>query len=73
MVVITKAILNKFGQRYSDVADTLNEWYMVVKAADWKNLAALKQTIQFSRLCGQRPACVQRKRQSVSNCYDDIL
>lgn len=44
MVVISKTTLNLFGKNHPDVADALNDWYHVVKAADWKSLADIKLT-----------------------------
>ncbi|WP_138993694.1 type II toxin-antitoxin system HigB family toxin [Larkinella sp. C7] len=44
MVIISKTILNEFGQRHADSIGALNEWYTVVKASDWNSLADLKQT-----------------------------
>lgn len=44
MVVITKTILNLFGVQHSDAAGALNDWYETVKAADWQNMADIKQT-----------------------------
>ncbi len=43
MVVISKTILNDFGQQHADAIDALNEWYAVVKAADWNSLADVRQ------------------------------
>lgn len=44
MVVITKTILNQFGLQHADTLSAFNEWYATVKAADWANLADVKQT-----------------------------
>lgn len=44
MVIITKTILNEFGRQHTDAMLALNEWYAVVKAADWNSLADIKQT-----------------------------
>ena len=44
MVIITKTILNEFGLQYTGAAVALNEWYAIVKAADWQSLADVKQT-----------------------------
>ena len=45
MVIITKSTLNEFAQQHPDAATALNDWYALVKAADWNNLAAVKQTV----------------------------
>ena len=44
MVIITKTILNEFGRQHTDAMSALNEWYAVVKVADWNSLADIKQT-----------------------------
>lgn len=44
MIIITKTILNEFGRQHTDAMPALNEWYAVVKAADWNSLANIKQT-----------------------------
>ena len=44
MVIITKTILNEFGRQHTDAMPALNEWYAVVKAADWNSFADIKQT-----------------------------
>jgi mRNA interferase HigB len=44
MVIITKTILNEFGRQHTDVMPALNEWYAVVKTADWNSLADIRQT-----------------------------
>ncbi len=44
MVIITKTILNAFGHQHTGAMLALNEWYAVVKAADWNSLADIKQT-----------------------------
>jgi len=44
VVVISKAVLNKFGETHADVASALNDWYATVKNADWGSFADVKQT-----------------------------
>ncbi|GAB2597837.1 type II toxin-antitoxin system HigB family toxin [Spirosoma areae] len=44
MVVISKTALNLFGEKHPDVTTALNDWYDIVKNADWQNLAALRRT-----------------------------
>jgi mRNA interferase HigB len=44
MVVISKSILRDFGLEHGDAIDALNDWYNVVKGADWSNLNELRQT-----------------------------
>jgi mRNA interferase HigB len=44
MVIISKTQLTEFGKSYPDSINALNEWYRIVKKADWGNIAAVKQT-----------------------------
>ena len=44
IVVITKGILTRFGTEHPDVTSVLNNWYDTVCAADWSNLAGVRQT-----------------------------
>lgn len=52
MVIISKTILNQFGLRHGDALTALNEWYAVVKAADWNNLTDIKQTFNSADFVG---------------------
>lgn len=44
MVIISKAVLRAFGALHPDSAHALNEWYDIVKQADWANMADIRQT-----------------------------
>lgn len=44
MVIISKTVLNRFSEDHPNATSALNDWYDIVKAADWRNLAAIKQT-----------------------------
>jgi mRNA interferase HigB len=44
MVIISKTILNDFGNEHPDVIDALNDWYRIVKDADWNTFHDIKQT-----------------------------
>ena len=44
MVVISKTILNELGKVTPDVALALNDWYTIVRAANWRTFADIKQT-----------------------------
>jgi mRNA interferase HigB len=44
MVIISKTILREFGEIYPDVIDALNDWYDLVKSADWGKISEIKQT-----------------------------
>jgi mRNA interferase HigB len=43
VVIISKAILREFGLLHPDAIEALNRWYETAKAADWGNLADLRQ------------------------------
>lgn len=43
MVIISKTILRAFGLVYPDAAGALNDWYAVVKNADWATLSDVRQ------------------------------
>lgn len=47
MVIIGKTILNEFGLQHNDAVAALNEWYTIIKVADWKSLADVRQTFNF--------------------------
>ncbi len=44
MVVISKTALNSSGKDHPGVVTALNDWYAIVKKADGRNLADVKQT-----------------------------
>ena len=44
MVVISKAMLKTFSDKYPDAEIALEKGYNDTKAADWKNFAELKKT-----------------------------
>jgi mRNA interferase HigB len=44
MVIISKTILNEFGEYHPDAADALNEWYDKTRQADWGSLADIRLT-----------------------------
>ncbi len=44
MVVISKTVLNQFSEDHPKAAFALSDWYNTVKAADWRNMAGMKQT-----------------------------
>ncbi len=52
MVIISKTQLNQFGKTHAVAVDALNEWYGIVKKADWSNLAELKQTFNSTDYVG---------------------
>lgn len=44
MVVISKAVLKVFAEKYPDCSSALEKWYEEVKRADWRNFADVKAT-----------------------------
>lgn len=44
MVIISKAILRDFSERYPESHAALYKWYEETKAAHWKDFAAIKKT-----------------------------
>ena len=43
MVIISKTALSKFAKKHPNVTVALNDWYNIVKSADWSRLADVKQ------------------------------
>lgn len=44
MVIISKAIIRNFSEKYPDAEIALQKWYEETKVADWKNFAEVKNT-----------------------------
>lgn len=45
MVVISKAVLKEFAEKYPDAEAALMKWYNEIQAADWRNFSELKKTL----------------------------
>ena len=43
MVILSWPILRGFGEKHPDAAKALKTWYQEVSAADWQNLADIRQ------------------------------
>lgn len=43
MVIISKSILRDFSEIHPDAVDALNQWYALVKEADWGSPTEIKQ------------------------------
>jgi mRNA interferase HigB len=52
MVIITMRALNEFADIYSDAENALNHWVEIVKSADWRNGADLRQTFRDADFVG---------------------
>jgi mRNA interferase HigB len=52
MVIITKKKLVEFYERYSDSENALNDWYKIVKNADWSNFNDVKATFSTADYVG---------------------
>lgn len=44
MVIISKSILNKYGERYPESKEALLNWYLKVKNGNWNNFHELKNS-----------------------------
>ncbi len=44
MVIISKAIIREFSEKYPDSEAALQKWYEETQAADWKSFAEVKKT-----------------------------
>jgi len=44
MVIISKATLREFSNSYPNAYTPLEDWYEIVKNADWKNFNEMKNT-----------------------------
>lgn len=44
MVVISKAVLKEFAEKYPDAETALTKWYNETQAANWRNFSELKRT-----------------------------
>src|SRR5438105_13646699 len=43
MLIITRKPLLEFSQRYPEAARPLEQWYQIVRAAEWKSLQEVRQ------------------------------
>ncbi|MBN9383037.1 MAG: type II toxin-antitoxin system HigB family toxin [Chitinophagaceae bacterium] len=44
MIVISKAVLKEFAEKYPDAEAALTKWYNETQAADWRSFSELKKT-----------------------------
>ncbi len=44
MVIISKAVLRDFARAHADAETPLEDWYELVKNADWKNFNEMRNT-----------------------------
>jgi len=54
MRIIKRGALEQFWQRHPDATASLEAWYGVVRKANWKNPAELKQVYHNADLVGRR-------------------
>jgi mRNA interferase HigB len=52
MVIISKATINKFIEKYPRSAEPLLKWYLEVKDADWGTFPELKRTFPAADYVG---------------------
>jgi mRNA interferase HigB len=53
MVVLSKAILKEFAEKYPDSRLALEKWYDEVKKADWGNFTEVKTTFNTTDAVGK--------------------
>ena len=53
MVVISKSILNKFGEDHPESKEALLSWYLKVKRSDWRNFHELKSGFNSTDAVGK--------------------
>ena len=56
MRIIKRGALEQFWQRHPDAKASLEAWYGVVRKANWKTQAELKQVYHNADLVGRRTA-----------------
>lgn len=54
MRVISRKAVREFEKKHSDSSASLNAWYRVVKAADWKTPAELLRDVSGADLVGDK-------------------
>lgn len=52
MVIISKTVLNEYGDEHSDITEALNKWYEESKKAEWKNLSEVKKSFNATDYVG---------------------
>lgn len=52
MVIISKSILNKFGNDRPESKEAFFNWYQITKNADWNNYHELKNTFNSTDTVG---------------------
>lgn len=52
MVVISKGMLRDFGEEHPDVIDALNDWYFLIKSADWGTPGDIRQMFNSADYVG---------------------
>jgi mRNA interferase HigB len=54
MRIIKRSVLEEFWQKHADAKASLESWYAVVRGANWKTPADLKQVYHNADLVGRR-------------------
>jgi mRNA interferase HigB len=54
MRIIKRGALEQFWQKHPDAKASLESWYAVVRTANWKTLAELRQVYPNADLVGRR-------------------
>ncbi|MCA0229676.1 MAG: type II toxin-antitoxin system HigB family toxin [Bacteroidetes bacterium] len=54
MVIISKTIIREFGLKHADANDALNDWFAIVKDANWSNFSDMKKTFNSVDAVGDK-------------------
>ena len=54
MVIISKTIIREFGLKHADANDALNDWFAIVKGANWSNFSDMKKTFNSVDAVGDK-------------------
>jgi len=54
LVIISKTIIREFGLKHADANDALNDWFAIVKDANWSNFSDMKKTFNSVDAVGDK-------------------
>lgn len=54
MVIISKTVIREFGLKHADANDALNDWFAIVKDANWSNFSDMKKTFNSVDAVGDK-------------------
>lgn len=78
MVIVSRKAIHEYASTKPQATEALNEWYLKTKAADWSNLADVKNTFNSVDYVGNDNYVFNRtggpdKRQSIPPDCPDYL